>query len=117
MTFRIGGVVVAAFAISLLCTLGTSAKADGGAGDRKDQSASANRNHGARAKPQLQKESAGLPGRPRKARPPNRLIARSFGSPLVGERRLCRVHGTRIKGISPTPWIIPARSAALVGPR
>ncbi len=62
MTFRIGGVVVAAFAISLLCTLGTSAKADGGAGDGKDQSASANRNHRAHAKPQLQKESAGLPG-------------------------------------------------------
>ena len=62
MTFRIGGVVIAAFAISLLCTLGTSAKADGGAGDGKDQSASTNRNHRAHAKPQLQKESAGLPG-------------------------------------------------------
>lgn len=62
MTFRIGEALVAVFAISLLCTLGTSAKADGGAGDGKDQSASANRNHRAHAKPQLQKESAGLPG-------------------------------------------------------
>ena len=117
MTFRIGGVLVAAFAISLLCTLGTSAKADGGAGDGKDQSASANRNHRAHAKPQLQKESAGLPGTGPQSAPPNRLIARSFGSPLGGERRLCRIHGTRIKGILPTPLIIPARSAVLVGRR
>src|SRR6202050_1073444 len=62
MTFRVGGVVVAAFAISLLCTLGTSAKADGGGGDGKDQSASANRNHRAEAKRQLHKETDASPG-------------------------------------------------------
>jgi hypothetical protein len=60
MTFRIGGVLVAAFALSLLCTLGTLAKAETAAGDGKDQSVSASRNHRAHAKPQLQKENAAV---------------------------------------------------------
>ena len=61
MTFKIGGVLVAVFAISSLCTLGTSAKAQTGAGDGKDQSVSASRNHRVHAKPQLQKDSAAVP--------------------------------------------------------
>jgi len=62
MTFRIGGVLVAALAVSLLCTLGTSAKAETGAGDGKDQWVSASRNHRAQTKGQLHKETAALPG-------------------------------------------------------
>jgi hypothetical protein len=61
MTFRIGGVAVAVFAISLLFTLGPSAKAATGAGDGKDQNVSAGRNHRAHAKPQPQKEGAAVP--------------------------------------------------------
>jgi hypothetical protein len=61
MTFKIGGVLVAVFATSLLCTLGTSAKAETGAGDGKVQSVSASRNHRAEAKHQLHKETAALP--------------------------------------------------------
>jgi hypothetical protein len=56
MTFRISGALMTVFAMSLLCVLATSAKADGGTGDGKDQSVSPSRNHRAHAKPQLQKE-------------------------------------------------------------
>jgi hypothetical protein len=69
MTLRIGGVLVATFATCLLCTLGTSAKAETGAGDGKDQRALASRHHRGPAKPQLQKESAALPGAPSQGAP------------------------------------------------
>jgi hypothetical protein len=69
MTFRIGGVLVAALAVSLLCTLGTSAKAETGAGDGKDQRVSASRNHRAYAKPQPHKEASVLPGGPAQSAP------------------------------------------------
>jgi hypothetical protein len=76
MTFRLGGVLAAAFAISVLCALGTGARAETAAGDGKDQKVSAGRNHRAHAKPQTQKESAALPvpASQAAARPPYREV-------------------------------------------
>jgi hypothetical protein len=82
MTFRIGGVLVAAFAISLLCPLGTSAKAETGASDGKDQTASVNRNHRAHAKAQLQKETAALPPGPAPAPPSKPNYREVFWQPF-----------------------------------
>jgi hypothetical protein len=62
MTLRMGGVLVAVFAISLLCALGTSAKADSGAGEGKDQRVSTSRDHPAHAKRQLHEQASALPG-------------------------------------------------------
>ena len=69
MTLRMGRVLVAVFAIFLLCTLGSSAKAETGAGDGKEQRVSANRNHRAYAKPQLHKEAGVLSGGPAQSAP------------------------------------------------
>jgi hypothetical protein len=82
MTIRIGGVLVAAFAFFLLCPLGTAVKAETAAGDGKDQTASANRNHRAHAKPQLQKETAALPPGPAPAAPPKPIYREVFWQPF-----------------------------------
>jgi hypothetical protein len=82
MTFRIGGILVAAFAIFLVCTLGTPAKAETGAGDGKDQTASVNRNHRAHAKPQPQKETAALPPAPAPAPPSKPNYRQVFWQPF-----------------------------------
>jgi hypothetical protein len=50
MTFRIGKALVAVCAISLLCALGASAKAETGASDRDGQALSKSRSHRAYSK-------------------------------------------------------------------
>jgi hypothetical protein len=93
MTFRIGGVLVAAFAFVLLCPLGTSAKAETGASDGKDQTGSVNRSHRAHAKPQLQKDTAVLPPGPAPAVPSKPNYREVFwqpfgwGAPPLQDRR------------------------------
>ena len=92
MTLRMGGVLVAVFAISLLCALGTSAKAETGAGDSKDQRVWASRNHRAQAKPQLHKEAGALPGGPSQGapKPPYREVfwqAFGWGAPPLQDSR------------------------------
>ena len=74
MTFRIGGVLVAVFSISLLCTLGASADTTAGGG--KDQTESVSRSHRAQAKRPLHKETSALP------------VASSQGSPPPPHREV-----------------------------
>jgi hypothetical protein len=83
MTFRVGGVLVAAaFAIFLLGSLGTSAKAETVASDGKDQTASVNRNHRAHAKSQPQKETTALPPGPAQAPPSKPNYREVFWQPF-----------------------------------
>ncbi len=67
MTFRINGALIAVFAITFLCSLDASAKADTGAGDGKDQAVSAS--HRAHAKGRLHKYTKAAQSREPSQRP------------------------------------------------
>jgi hypothetical protein len=82
MTFRIGGVLVAALAISVLCTLSAPVKAETGTSDGKDQTASATRSHRAHAKPYPSKETAALPPGPAPAAPAKPNYREVFWQPF-----------------------------------
>ena len=91
MTFRIGGVVIAAFAESLFSALWVRRQRPTAARETaKTKARRQNRNHRAHAKPQLQKESAGLPGTaPQSApsKPPYREVfwqPFGWGAPPLG---------------------------------
>ncbi len=82
MTCRIGGVLLAAFAIFVLCPLGTLVKAETGASGGKDQTAPTSHNHRAHAKPQLQKETAALPLGPSQGAPAKPNYREVFWQPF-----------------------------------
>jgi len=100
MTFRIDKALLAVCAISFLCALGASAKAETNASGSNDQALSKSHSHRVSSKHPHKYTTVSQYGS--QYRGPARPQYYAWGA------RLVRTRGTRIRGILLTQWIIRA---------